>query len=396
MKKLVAILLVLVMVLALAACSNGTNDKGSDKNDTVSDKKDDSSNNNKGDSGKKDSDDEEKKGMIYFCLNLGDKGFNDNGWWGTQDAAEKYGLEATLVELGNDTATYESAFVDACESGKYSYVITQSNYGLADLCIKYGPEYPDIKFIAFDAGMTADFSSADNAFGVAFGQNEGSWLAGVIAGSLTESNKVGVFIFMDVPVGNDFLVGYLEGVRYANPDCEIEWAYGTQGGDNAKVKEICGLMYDGGCDVVYVVSGGACIAVAEDVTVNRGGYEAGNWVIGCDSDQYAMAKENEAKAAYADVFITSMLKDVRRAVTYSVDRAMEGTLPFGTVEMYGLSVGGVGCVDNEWFRTVAPQEVQDAYDEALEAVSSGKVDISTYFEFADYDEYAVYRDSFKS
>ena len=380
MKKRLAVLLALFMVFSLAACGSKTPPASGD---------------NQSESQGESQPAETKGGIVYFCKNLGDKGFNDNGWAGTQESAKKYGMESTCIELGNDTSTYDSAFADACESGKYSIVVTQSNFGLADLCLKYGPDYPDMKFIAFDAGMTADFSSAPNVYGAAFGQNEGSWLAGVIAGSLTQSNKVGVFLFQDVPVGNDFLVGYLEGVRYANPECELTWAYGNGAADNAKVKEVCGLMYDSGCDVVYVVSGDACIAVAEDVTLNRGGHEANKWVIGCDSDQYAMAKENPGKEAYADVFITSMLKDVRVAVTYSVDRAMDGTLPYGTVELLGLAVNGVGCVDSDYFRTVAPQKVQDAYDNALKAVSDGTVKVSTYFQYANYEEFSAYRDSFK-
>ena len=376
MKKFLSVVLSICLVLTLAACG------GSDESTVEGSQAEETSG--------------EKKGIIYLCRNLGDKGFNDNGWWGTQEVAEKYGMEAAVVELGNDTSTFESAFLDACESGEYSILVTQSNSGLADMCIKYGPEYPDMQFIAFDAGISADFSSAPNVYGAAFGQNEGSWLAGVVAGSLTKSNKVGVYVFQDIPVGNDFLVGYLEGVRYANPECEISWAYGDQSADTAKTKEVCGLMYDNGCDVVYVISGGACIAVAEDVTLNRGGYQAGNWVIGCDDDQYALALENEGKEEYADVFITSMIKDVKQAVVYSVDRAMEGTLPWGSVELLGLEAGGVACIDNDWFREVAPQEVQDAYDNALAAISDGSVEVSTYFQFADYDEYAAYRDSFAS
>ena len=190
MKKFLSVVLSICLVLTLAACG------GSDESTVEGSQAEETSG--------------EKKGIIYLCRNLGDKGFNDNGWWGTQEVAEKYGMEAAVVELGNDTSTFESAFLDACESGEYSILVTQSNSGLADMCIKYGPEYPDMQFIAFDAGISADFSSAPNVYGAAFGQNEGSWLAGVVAGSLTKSNKVGVYVFQDIPVGNDFLVGYLE------------------------------------------------------------------------------------------------------------------------------------------------------------------------------------------
>lgn len=380
MKKIMAVLLTLVLVFSLAACNRP--DSGDNKGSGDSDHSD-----NKGGI-------DTSKGIVYFCRNLGDKGFNDNGWWGTQDAAEKYGMVANCIELGADTSTYESAFLDACDSGKYSILVTQSNFGLADMCKKYGPEYPDMTFIAFDAGVTADFSSAPNVYGAAFGQNEGSWLAGVIAGTMTEKNHVGVYVYNDIPVGNDFLVGYLEGVRYANPDCEIEWVYGPGNANTAQVLELCNLLYDNGCDFIFCITGTDSISVAGMVT-ERGGIDAGLWMIGCDADQHAKALENTSTAPSADVIISSMIKDVRYTVTYCVDRAMEGTLPLGSVELLGLSKGGVDCLANDYFREAAPQKVQDAYDAAREAIDSGKVKVSSYFQFADYDEYAKYRDSFK-
>ena len=111
--------------------------------------------------------------------------------------------------MGKDTSVYENAFLDAIDSGKYTIVVTQSNYGLSDLCIKYAPEYKDIKFISFDMGASADISAIDNMFGIAFKQNEGSFLVGALAGKLTTTNKIGVFLFNDVPVGNDFATGYI-------------------------------------------------------------------------------------------------------------------------------------------------------------------------------------------
>ena len=79
-------------------------------------------------------------------------------------------------------------------------------------------DYPEIDFIAFDMSAETDLSALDNMFGIAFKQNEGSYLAGALAGLITKTNKIGVFIFNDVPIGNDFLTGYIAGVRETNPD----------------------------------------------------------------------------------------------------------------------------------------------------------------------------------
>ena len=192
---------------------------------------------------------EKEEGLVYFCLNLGDLSFNDSGWQGCQAAAEKYGYKAAVIELGKDTSTYESAFLDACDSGEYSVVVTQSNYGLSDLCQKYGPQYPDMKFIAFDMSASAEIT-AKNMFGIAYKQNEGSFLVGVLSAAISKSNKVGVFVFNDVPVGNDFLTGYIEGVRTTNPDAEISYAYGGGTADATKVQEVTSAMFDSGVDIV--------------------------------------------------------------------------------------------------------------------------------------------------
>ena len=81
----------------------------------------------------------EAKNILYLCLNLGDLSFNDMGWEGCQAAAEKYGWTAQCIELGKDPSVYENAFLDALDSGDYDLVVTQSNYGLSDLCIQYAP-----------------------------------------------------------------------------------------------------------------------------------------------------------------------------------------------------------------------------------------------------------------
>ena len=383
MKKLIAILMTLAMVLALAACGSQTPAAT------------DSTGNTSAEAGKTEvetpaADGIASESIIYLCINLGDLSFNDLGWKGCQDAAAKYGWSADVIELGKDTSVYENAFLDAIDSGKYTIVVTQSNYGLSDLCIKYAPEYKDLKFISYDMGASTDISSIDNMFGIAFKQNEGSFLVGALAGKLTKNNKVGIFLFNDVPVGNDFATGYIAGVRHSNPDAEISVAYGGGTADASKLQEVSSAMFDNNVDVIYGVSGSAYPGLAKEAT-RRGGFEKGIYAIGVDSDMWTVYKASE-NADIADVIITSMQKKVDESVVYTLDRLVEGTLPFGTVEGYGILENGVGMADNEWYRSNTPADVLEYMDALVEEVASGKVEVPSYFDFADYDAFAAWRD----
>lgn len=379
MKKLLAILLALTMVLALAACGgSGTASTTLPKND---DKNKDTT---------AGGDTVEAKSIIYLCMNLGDLSFNDLGWVGCQAAAEKHGWTADVIELGKDTSTYENAFLDAVDSGKYDILVTQSNYGLSDLCIKYAPEYPDMKFISFDMSASADITGINNLFGIAFKQNEGSFLVGALAGKLTKTNKIGVFLFNDVPVGNDFATGYIAGIRHSNPEAEISVAYGGGTADASKLQEISSAMFDSGVDVIYGVSGSAYPGLAKEATA-RGGFANSIWAIGVDSDMWTVYKASE-NADIADVIITSMQKKVDEAVVYTLDRYVEGTLPFGTVEPYGIVENGVGMADNEYYRANTPADVLAYMDQLQADVISGAVEVPSYFDFADYDAFAAWRD----
>lgn len=386
MKKLFAMLMVLVMVLSFAACAKndpatttteGGKTPGSDAASTAQ----------VSDSG---TDDTKTESIIYLCMNLGDLSFNDLGWEGCKAAAEKHGWNADVIELGKDTSVYENAFLDAVDSGKYTILVTQSNYGLSDLCIKYAPQYKDIKFISFDLGASTDISGIDNMFGIAFKQNEGSFLVGALAGKMTKTNKIGVFLFNDVPVGNDFATGYIAGVRYANPDAQISVAYGGGTADASKLQEVSSAMFDSGVDVIYGVSGSAYPGLAKEATA-RGGLENNIIAIGVDSDMWTVYKASE-NADIADVILTSMQKKVDESVVYTLDRYVEGTLPFGVVEGYGILENGVGMADNEYYRAHTPADVLAYMDELSQAVVSGEVEVPSYFDFENYDAFAAWRD----
>lgn len=369
----IALMLVLMLLLVLMGCSTPVS------NSTVQGDESESANSLK---------------VKFFCKNLGDLSYNDKAWEGVQASAEKYGWIAEVVECGADTATYENAFLDTCESGEYDVIITQAGYGMSDLCIKYAPDYPDMKFIVYDMVFGTDISEIENMFGVSFKQNEGAYLAGALAGKLTTSNQVGVFLMGDVPAVNDYGTGYIAGVRAANEEATVTVAYGGGIADATKLQEISSAMFDRGIDVIFGCSSSCFPGLARE-TIKRGGFDAGLYTIGVDSDMWVTYEASE-NPQYADVIITSAMKRTDSAVQYCCDKMMDGTIEWGTIDELGIAEGGTGIADNEYYRSQVPEDVLVYIDELQEQILNGELVPTSYYDFSDYDAFAAWRSEMSS
>lgn len=312
MKKMTAVLLTMLMLLALVACNAAPAPQAEPAPQTQA-----AAEPTEAAPAPAETPAEQLK-IKYFCKNLGDLSYNDKGWEGCKRVAEKYNWIAEVVECGADTATFGNAFLDACESGEYDIIVTQAGYGMSDLCIKYAGDYPEISFICFDMVVGTDISGIENMFGMSFKQNEASFLAGALAGKLTKSDKLGVFLMGDVPALNDFGTGYLAGVRAANDAAKVSIAYGGGIADASKLQEISSAMFDKGIDVIFGCSSSCFPGLAREAYA-RGGFKSGLYTIGVDSDMWVTFDASE-NPQYAEVIASSAMKCIDVAVEYACDK----------------------------------------------------------------------------
>ena len=126
------------------------------------------------------------KVALLLTSNLGDKGFYDSAANGLKLIGEAFpGSETKCVEMGQDPSVYESNICDIAESG-YDYIIIGTS-PCVEVLQELAPQYPDQKFIIFDFDVdrtTGDFS---NVYSISYKQNEGTYIAGMVAGMLSES-----------------------------------------------------------------------------------------------------------------------------------------------------------------------------------------------------------------
>ena len=232
----------------------------------------------------------EGKKLLFFAFqNIGDYGTNDLGYYAAQEIAEKYGIEMTLVEGGLDASTRTTTLLDAIETGGYDYVISSSWYIQDDLLANVD-RFPDMKFILYDTAPTLDLTDYPNVFGVSFRQDEGSFITAVYQCLMSENHKIGAAANQDSPILNDFVTGWLAGVKYYNDNMAAdgeEVAYNIAYYSDQTVQgayETVNVLYNNGCDVVYNIGGSYCVG-ALNACSEHGGIENGQYLVAEDYEE---------------------------------------------------------------------------------------------------------------
>ena len=320
---------------------------------------------------------EKVKVTLLVTGSFGDKAFNDSAQAGMKKIESEMGdqVEVEMIEMGSDKTKFEGSMLDAAESD--ADIIITGLWDMKEITEQVAQEFPEKKFIIFDTDVDYTLGDLSNVYSMSYKQNEGAFLAGVLAASVTSSdmefaNEDAVIGFVGAKdtaaVINDSAVGYIEGAQFVNPDIKVLVSY-VGYVDSATAKELALTQYSSGADCVFVAAGPASVGVIE------AGAESQKYVIGVDSDQ-ALAYEGKDEANY---IISSAIKGVGDSLFSSIERAQAGELPYGEHETLGLAEGAVGLADNEIYNTVVPEDVRTAVDGAKEKLLAGEVTVDTAY-----------------
>ncbi|WP_297990619.1 BMP family protein [Anoxybacillus sp.] len=259
-----------------------------------------------------------KIGIMLSDVGLGDQSFSDSAFKGLMKARDELGIFFDYREL-KETGTYEKGLTELVEAGN-DLVIGLGFMVQQDL-EKVAKTYPKQQFILIDA-----VSDLPNITSITFKEDEGSFLAGVVAGMLTKTNNVGFVGGADVPLIRKFANGFIKGVKAVRPEANVQEVYAGNFGDDKLGAQIAKQMIANGADVLYAAAGFTGVGVLREAEMN------GKYAIGVDSDQYFYAEK---------AVVTSMLKNVDVALYTVIQQYVEKKdVPKGTVEL-GLKENGV-------------------------------------------------------
>lgn len=255
---------------------------------------------------------------------VGDGSYTDTAVAGTEQADTELGVGGQIIEALS-IAEQETSLRAAVETHP-DIVLALSME--ADTLLAVAEAFPDQNF-GVPSELFADVVP-DNVSAFSINVHEGSFLAGVVAGMMTESKTVGAVVGGDNPALNQFLWAYAQGVKAVCTDCTVLKSYlNFEFGDPNLGKEAALAQYGQGADIVWAVAGLSGQGVFEAAK------EEGKYAIGVDSNQDADAP---------GVVITSMMKRTDQTTFLLIKDSLEGNFQSGFTQ---LSMKD-GVVDLSW------------------------------------------------
>ena len=374
MKKMISVVLAAAMALSLVACGGSSTETEAAAETTAAAAaegeeaaaEEGAADNGVGKAGK------EMGGVLILNTNLGDHAICDLSNKGLQEAAEKYGFEPTVVELGGDVTLQVPTMQEYAEDPDCDIIVAGTS-NLKEAVQQVAQEYPDQKFILYDA---QDELQLPNIFSMDHAQNEGAYIAGVAAALLTTSDaelanpeKIVGFVGGGQNTAlEDYLIGYIQGVHSVDEDIDILVSWIGDFKDTAKGMELATAQASQGADVIFSVAGVAGLGTLS------GCAESNIYAIGVDSDQYTSLLESDPETAAH--ICTSMLKNADVTVSTLLGQAIDGTLEWGSYVKWGLQEGVVGlAMDNDNYQNIFTDEMKAEIAAVQEAATNGELEI---------------------
>lgn len=264
--------------------------------------------------------------FIYISPNpIGVNKFLELGQTGTDRAAQA---------LGGTSKTFESTDLNSRRTNLEAAVaakpdvVVLTTFEFTDLAKEFATNNPDQQFILIDA--CPDGAPSNLHCGV-FREQEGAYLLGIEAGSLTTTNKIGSVVALDIPFLHRWSDGFAIGAASVDPNVTDSQVF--VGGDNpfsdpARSKEQALALAAQGVDQIFAVTAGG----------NGGVFEA--------------AKEKDFQAYGVDVnqcpdapgfVVDNNLKLVDNVVESLITQIMAGD-EVPTLNSFGLKEKGTSVV----------------------------------------------------
>jgi basic membrane protein A len=237
--------------------------------------------------------------------------------------------------------------------------IVMTGFAFGDTLNAVAADYPDTKFAIID--MVVD---QPNVKSVVFTEDQGSYLAGVMAGMASKSGVVGFIGGMDIPLIRRFGCGYAQGVKAVKADATVILNMtGTDGSawnNPVKGAEIAKSQMSQQADVIYAAAGGTGVGVLQAAA------DANILSIGVDSNQNYM---------HPGKVLTSMVKRVDNAV---YDAFKEGADLKPGINVMDLAAGGVDVAMDDNNAALVTPEMKAAVEDAAAKIKSGELKVHDY------------------
>ena len=316
MKKYLALLLVLVMVLSLAACASKPAETTDEPEKTTTEPAPAEETKDEEPAPAEETKEEETTeepadnteyavAMITDYGDITDQSFNQTTYEACKAFCEDNGVEFSYFKPAGDNTADRVAMIEKAVDEGYN-VIVMPGYAFGGAIVEAAPEFPDVKFIALDVAKGDLLEAGVAKAGESYDYNPDNWdlekyvdmsnvycaiyqeeLCGYMAGYAAVKlgyKSLGFLGGMAVPAVIRYGYGFVQGVDAAAADLglsdvTVKYVYGGQFFGDADITAVMDTWYANGTEVVFACGGGIYTSAVDAAK------KANGKVIGVDVDQ---------------------------------------------------------------------------------------------------------------
>ena len=316
MKKYLALLLVLVMVLSLAACASKPAETTDEPEQTTTEPAPAEETKDEEPAPAEETKEEEPTeepadnteyavALITDYGDITDQSFNQTTYEACKAFCEDNGVEFSYFKPAGDNTADRVAMIEKAVDEGYN-VIVMPGYAFGGAIVEAAPEFPDVKFIALDVAKGDLLEAGVAKAGESYDYNPDNWdlekyvdmsnvycaiyqeeLCGYMAGYAAVKlgyKSLGFLGGMAVPAVIRYGYGFVQGVDAAAADLglsdvTVKYVYGGQFFGDADITAVMDTWYANGTEVVFACGGGIYTSAVDAAK------KANGKVIGVDVDQ---------------------------------------------------------------------------------------------------------------
>jgi len=274
----------------------------------------------------------------------------DAGWTYAHDRGRKAlekalgaQVQTSIVEKVPEGADAERVFRDLAAQG--NGLVFGTSFGYMEPMLKAAADNPGVKF-----EHATGYKTAPNLRTYDSRTYEGAYLAGIVAGGMTKTGKLGVVGSMPIPEVVRNIDSFALGALSVNPNATVKIVWINEWYNPPKETEGAQSLIDGGADVLFQnTDSSAVLQTAE---------KNGKYGLGWDSDMSAYGPKAHLASAVIDwaPYYVKSVKDVL-AGTWTTGRSWWGVKE-GAIDLVAIS-------------DKVPAEVKAKVDQAKQGLKDG-------------------------
>lgn len=312
-KVLILILTVAMTAGMLVGCSNNPDNNSNSNKDNKSNITD--KNNSK-----------KSISMILDIEGTNNEVMNNAALLALDNAKKKLNIDTNKVE-SDDSSTFSNSIDILCNDNQDLIIAVGARF--AKPLEKVAKKYPKQQFAIVDYEYDKQPS---NITSISYEDNKSGYLAGLIAGKMTESDKVGFIGGVKGSSRDKFEAGFKEGIKFSNSSIkDVSIEYMDVFKDSKSAESIAKKMMDNGVDVIFSTTEDDSKTVINAVRAKN------KKVITTNKDQHDLAPEN---------VISSIVKDFEKPTYNMIQSFVNGNYKGGEVIENTVKSGSTGLAPN--------------------------------------------------